>query len=66
MSYAGKKADSEVTMGQTESKERKLCINLVRCSLAARGLKVVTSQIAQFLRFVQEVCPLFQRREHLV
>lgn len=46
-------------MGQTESKERKLFINLTRCSLAARGLQVGTSQIARFLHFVQEVSPWF-------
>lgn len=32
----------------------KFFINLVRCSLAARGLKVGTSQTAHFLHFVQE------------
>ena len=46
-------------MGNSESKERRLFIDIIVHMLRQRGIKVSGSQISRFLHFVQEQCPWF-------
>uniref|UniRef100_UPI004038F55E endogenous retrovirus group K member 5 Gag polyprotein-like n=1 Tax=Callospermophilus lateralis TaxID=76772 RepID=UPI004038F55E len=46
-------------MGNTESKERGLFIDIVKHLLRKKGVQVPTSQLQRFFHFIQECCPWF-------
>lgn len=46
-------------MGQSESKERRLFIQVLKSMLKGRGVKVSDHKLQEFLRFIQQCCPWF-------
>ena len=46
-------------MGNGESKERQLFIDIIKHLLMKRGIKVAKSTLSSFFSFVQEQCPWF-------
>lgn len=46
-------------MGNNESRERQIFIDVVKHMLQKRGVKVKRDNLQQFFKFIQEVCPWF-------
>ena len=57
--HKANKSQKENKMGQKGSKERELFTHVLLSMLKARGTKVSTSQISEFLQHVYEVFPWF-------
>ena len=50
-------------MGNGESKERQLFIDIIKHLLMKRGIKVSKSTLLSFFSFVQEQCPRFPEED---